>query len=96
MVEGVVFEGTLRKKADAEFKRDDEFINGFENYELAFQENVEVSESRIMRVVNPEDDHNSLVDFHSLVPGSVVIVKLVAMIMIMMLIVMMMLMTMTV
>ncbi|KAF6777105.1 hypothetical protein AHF37_03479 [Paragonimus kellicotti] len=71
-----VYTGTNR--AESDYVRDSQFINGLPNVRFPFLENVDASESKMIRVERYSTKHGSQLDrlhFHNFPPGSVVVLS---------------------
>ncbi|KAF7260333.1 hypothetical protein EG68_02500 [Paragonimus skrjabini miyazakii] len=69
---------TGKNRAESDYVRDSQFINGLPNVRFPFLANVDASESKMIRVERYSTKHGSQLDrlhFHNFPPGSVVVLS---------------------
>jgi glycogen debranching enzyme len=79
----IVFEAEMHKKSGypferpAKFKKDIDYINGLDEYEIVTQSHIQLEKSKIFRTQATIVNETTQLDFVNLKPGTVVIVKVV-------------------
>lgn len=59
----------------SQYKRNDTFINGLDEYELNINEHIPLEESNIFNHVAIKDGNTTQLNFENLRPGSVAVVR---------------------
>ena len=70
-----MLEGGLRRTRKTEFRKSDVFINGLEDFKVELRRSIKASKSAIFDFEARQGDN--VINFHSLDPGAIVILKLV-------------------
>ncbi|ESO09331.1 hypothetical protein HELRODRAFT_109597 [Helobdella robusta] len=75
VVDEIIIEGFLQKDREEEFVKQDDHINGLNNYKLSLSENIQATHSKILKIIDPENTNSNTIHFHNLVPGAIAVLK---------------------
>ncbi|BFY99964.1 hypothetical protein BsWGS_03004 [Bradybaena similaris] len=74
-IDEIILEGKIKHTDLFTYKQDDDYINGLPNYYLQLQTHITAHESQIISTRLLDDGQTNEISFHSLTPGSVVVIK---------------------
>ena len=71
----IVLEANLNKITDEAFEKDDNFINGLDNFQVDLRKHIPIQESKFVRLTSTPQDPMTRIDLNNFKPGSIIAFK---------------------